>query len=404
MNNSKDHIDFWIACSGGVDSVVLVRLFKALNKNFGILHCNFKLRGNDSDKDENFVRDLADEIDVPIKVKVFDVKQYIEGNGGNTQLAARDLRYQWFEDVKSKSNARIVLGHHKDDQVETFLLQLKRGGKLKGLSSMIIYNKGYFRPLLKYTKEEVYDLAIRNGWYWTEDLSNKESDYQRNYYRNELIPNFKDENALKAQVIDLVEDFQVLLIFVEQYLVHQFDFSKDVKVSFDLWDSWPYWFKHLFISKSGISPLSVREVDRLRATEKGKYLKNDNICIWNEGDTFYIGSENKPLTSSDYEVKLISVEDVEYREGEVFLDKGKVHGQVSLRLLRRGDTFQPLGMKGKKKVSKFLKDRKVLSSQKKSYSVIVDETNRVLGIAGMCPDECFKVDENTKRVYRIKKK
>lgn len=402
MNNSKKHIDYWIACSGGLDSVVLVRLFQELNKNFGILHCNFKLRGDDSDKDENFVRDLAEKMNVSVQVKDFDIKKYIKENGGNTQLAARNLRYQWFEEVKSKSNTKIVLGHHKDDQIETFFLQLRRGGKLKGLSCMITYNNGYLRPLLKYTKEEIYDLARRNDWSWREDLSNKESNYLRNYYRNELIPVLNESLALKTQVIELVEDFQFLLLFAERYLSNQYDFSNDFKISFALWDSWPYWIKHLLISKFGMLPISVKEVDRLRSAEKGKFLKNESKTIWNEGDSFYLRKNDYPIPFSEYELELIPVKEVKYKKGEVFIDKDKVQGAVSFRVWKEGDYFQPMGMSKKKKVSKFLRDRKVPSNEKQYYPVIVDSTDKVVGVVGMCPDEFYKVDENTLRVYRIK--
>jgi tRNA(Ile)-lysidine synthase len=403
VNNLDNHIDYWIACSGGVDSVVLVRLFKELNKSFGILHCNFKLRGNASDKDEKFVRDLADEINVPVQVKNFDIQEYIKKNGGNTQLAARNLRYQWFEDVKYKSNAKIVLGHHKDDQIETFYLQLRRGGKLKGLSSMPFSHKGYIRPLLKYSKDEIYSLAKKNDWLWREDLSNQESNYLRNYYRNILIPFLSDNQVLKTQVIELVNDFQELLKFSEHYLTRKFDFSEEIKVNFTLWESWPYWLKHLLISKSGISPISVKEVDRLRSAEKGKYIKNESRSIWNEGDGFYIRIDNNPNTFSEYNIELITVKGVKFREGEVFIDKDKVQGTISLRAWKEGDSFQPIGMSRQKKVSKFLRDRKVPSSEKKNYPVIVDGSSCVIGVAEMCPDERFKVDENTKWIYVIKK-
>jgi tRNA(Ile)-lysidine synthase len=401
MNSSIDDIDYWIACSGGVDSVVLVRLFKELNKNFGILHCNFKLRDADSDKDEDFVRNLADEIDVPILVEVFDVKNYIKERGGNTQLAARILRYKWFEEVKSKSNAKIVLGHHKDDQIETFLLQLRRGGKLKGLSSMKKFMNGYLRPLLKYTKIEIYDLAGHAKWSWREDLSNQQSNYLRNFYRNELIQSFPDKEVLRTQVIHLVKDFQVILTFAERYLNTRFDFKKSISIPFVLWDSWPQWIKHLVISKSGLSPFSVNEVDRLRKTEKGKYLRNNFKSIWNEGDHFFIGSINDSVSHKEYEIELISVNEMVLKKGVVFIDKEKVHGDIFLKNWVEGDVFQPFGMRGQKKVSKFLRDRKVPTSKKSEHLVIFDELGRIVGVTGMCPDENYKVDENTKWVYRV---
>jgi tRNA(Ile)-lysidine synthase len=401
MNNSEENIAYWVACSGGVDSVVLVRLFKELGKNFGVLHCNFKLRAEDSEADENFVRELANEIGVPFKVKVFDVEEYIKKNGGNTQLAARELRYSWFEEVKTATDSKIVLGHHKDDQIETFLLQLRRGGKLKGLACMNDFTNGYLRPLLKYTKVELYDLARLNNWSWREDLSNQKSDYLRNYYRNEIIPCFPQNKLLKTQVIKLIDDFQVLLNFSENYLNTQFEFRGNITVSFDLWDSWPQWIKHLFISNSGLSPFSVHEVNRLRETEKGKYLRNKFKSIWNEGNYFFIRKTSDTVAFKEYKIELISVNDVFLKKGVVFIAKEKVQGDIFLEKWTEGDVFRPLGMSGQKKVSKFLRDRKVPSSKKINYPVILDELGRILGVAGMCPDENFKLDKNTEWVYRV---
>lgn len=402
MSSSRNHIDYWIACSGGADSVVLVRLFKELGKSFGILHCNFKLRGNDSDEDENFVRNLAAEINVPLKVKNFDVQKYIKMNGGNTQLAARNLRYEWFDEIKSKLEANIVLGHHKDDQIETFFLQLRRGGKLKGLSGMPKNRANYLRPLLDYTKGEIYNLAKINSWFWREDVSNKKSDYLRNLYRNELIPAFEDIESIKNQAIDLIEGFQSLLLLTEQYLTDQYDFSKELKVSFAKWDLMPYWMKHILLSKSELFPISVKEVERLRTSEKGKSLKTQSKAIWNEGDGFLIVNSSDKTLDFNCEIDLIRVEEVIFEEGIVFIDKDKVKGALSIRKWEKGESFYPLGMLEQKKVSKFLRDRKVDSSKKRSHFVIVDDSNQIVGVLKMCPDNRFKIDEDSSWAYRVK--
>lgn len=402
MNKLNKNIDYWVACSAGVDSVVLVRLFKALNKNFGILHCNFKLRGEASDEDESFVRSLSNEINAPLKVKVFDIPNYIKNEGGNTQLAARNLRYQWFEEIKTETNGEIVLGHHKDDQIETFFLQLKRGGKLRGLSCMSISHNGYIRPLLKYSKEDIYALAKNNAWLWREDLSNQKSDYLRNFYRNELIPILKISNINESQVVELVKDFQILLNNVEDYLTSIFDFTRNVEVHFEQWDSWPFWVKHLFASSAGIAPISVDEIDKLRRTQKGKYLSNHYRTIWNEGNCFLIKSEDKTKSNLNFEINTCSISEVSFNNGEIYIDYEKVGSQISLREWREGDKFQPLGMKGQKKVAKFLRDKKIPSSSKKNFPLVVDVKGNIVGVAGICPDERYKLDESTKWVFHIK--
>src|SRR5690554_317929 len=129
----KERPKYWVACSGGVDSVVLLQLMIAQQKEIGILHCNFHLRAESSNEDETFVRNLAAELNVPIRVKEFNTIAYGQDNRINTQLAARELRYAWFDEIIKNENVIVLLAHHYDDQMETFFLQLRRGAKIKGL-------------------------------------------------------------------------------------------------------------------------------------------------------------------------------------------------------------------------------------------------------------------------------
>lgn len=405
MNSSKNHIDYWIACSGGVDSVVLVRLFKELNKNFGILHCNFKLRRGDSEKDENFVRELADEIEVPFQVKVFDVRNYIKENGGNTQLAARNLRYQWFEEVKVKLNTKIVLGHHKDDQIETFFLQLRRGGKLRGLSCMPNSMNGYIRPLLNYSKDEIYKLARINNWSWREDSSNFRNYYKRNLYRNELIPCFENNNFDKEKVTELVADFQSVLKFTNDYLTQNFDFKSDISISFKSWNAFPEWMKHEFLRLVNCSKISSNEIARIERSQKGKYLCGNDTKIWNEGDHFKFQKQSTLREAKiEIEVKVVIFKDVVFEQDCLYLDGEKLSGKLSARYWQNGDVFQPIGMKGTKTISKFLRDKKIQSSRKRKTPVLVDENNRVLGVFGYCPDDKFKIQRTSNLIFKVKLK
>lgn len=388
---------YWVACSGGVDSVVLLHLMHELKekKDIGILHCNFHLREQSSNRDEEFVRALAEELGIPVRVKEFDTKQYSKDNRINTQLAARELRYNWFDEVIEREGGIVLLAHHYDDQLETFFLQLRRGGKVKGLSGMPVFRQGYLRPILKYSKEDLVSLAKKHNWKWQEDVSNASNDYTRNWYRNEVLPWLEKNDFPLNDVVPLVHSFQKVLTFLRTLDIPNV-------ISIADWVATPIWIKEYILSEQGLGEYSVNEIDRLVRSEKGKFIGNEYVKVWNEGRELVFVREELLSMSALVEISTHSVEEVEINTTDLFFDASKVNAPLTVRKWESGDRFQSLGMKGEKLVGKFLRDRKVAAHKKDRVQVLVNVQNEVLGIFGFGVGEKYRVDLSTEEVVWVR--
>src|SRR5210317_735101 len=184
-----------IAVSGGLDSVVLVHLCKQTHLNITLAHCNFKLRGLESDKDEAFVFDLGESLDLEVFTQSFNTVSYASKNKLSIQMAARKLRYQWFEDLCNQLEFDYILtAHHADDNLETFLINLSRGTGLEGLTGIPELNNNTVRPLLPFSRQELEAFATTNALTWREDSTNLETKYLRNKIRHEVVPVLKGIN------------------------------------------------------------------------------------------------------------------------------------------------------------------------------------------------------------------
>jgi tRNA(Ile)-lysidine synthase len=392
MTNSSK---YWIACSGGVDSVVLLHLILQLKErtDVGILHCNFHLRKESSNQDEAFVCELAKKLNVPIRVKEFDTKQYSKDNSMNTQLAARELRYNWFDEVIQNENGIVLLAHHFDDQIETFFLQLRRGGKVKGLAGMPVFKNGYLRPFLKYSKNDLIALARKYDWKWREDISNSSNDYTRNWYRNEVLSFLNSAQFPLNDVVPLMHSFQQALAFIKSLPIPDMIPISD-------WFSMPIWYKEHILSEQDLGEYAATEIDRLAQSDKNKFIGNDFSTVWNEGNELIFVKEIENEHQYGLKIELVFRDQVEMNQNDLFLAASKVEGQLTNRKWQAGDRFQPLGMKGKKSIGKFLRDRKVAAHLKEKIKVLVNEQGEILGVFGFGVNERYKVDSKTKKVMR----
>lgn len=394
MNNAPT---YWVACSGGVDSIVLLHLMlETKNKNeVGILHCNFHLREQSSNEDELFVRNLARELNVPIRVQDFDTKQYAKSHRLNTQLAARELRYNWFDQIIREEQAVVLLGHHYDDQLETFFLQLRRGGRVKGLSGMPEYRAGYLRPLLKHTKEELISLAQQHDWKWREDVTNTSNDYTRNWYRNEVLPCLQSEGFPIHEVVPLMHSFQSVLCFLKSIKIPDSILIED-------WKSYPVWIQQHILSEQGLGEYAVDEIARLTKSEKGKFIGNDHAKVWNEGDALVFVKESSQAVEYKLAISKHPTGTIKLNPSDLFLDTSKVKLPLTIRKWQAGDYFQPIGMKGLKSVGKFLRDRKVPAHQKEQVRILLDSENHILGVFGFGVDEKYRLNNSTKELFRVR--
>ena len=394
MTENKSHPEFWVACSGGIDSVVLVHLMHSIKKSIGILHCNFQLR-KEAAEDKEFVISLAKKLSIPIRTKEFLIDQEKE----NTQLAARNLRYEWFEKVKTETGAPILLAHHLDDQIETFFLQLERGGGIYGLAGMPKEHKRYIRPLLNYSKQSLITLAKQNKWEWREDLSNQKTDYQRNYYRLTVLPFLEKQGLKKNEIIELVNDFQQFLNWIEK---NKFDVKEnaDYSISIKKWEETPVILRKELLHDFKIPRLQEKEVDKLTNSIKGTSLTFKNSNIWNEGKELFFERRESPEEEKKLKVSLITKDEIDFSSGDIYVDKSKVTGNLSLRKWEKGDRFKPLGIKGSKLVSDFLTDKKV-PAHLRSKTLVIKDAEKIIAIVGFQPSEKVKIDDETAAVLKI---
>tara|TARA_R100000306_G_scaffold14130_3_gene16947 strand:+ start:3345 stop:4655 length:1311 start_codon:yes stop_codon:yes gene_type:complete len=410
-----------IACSGGVDSVVLSFLLKKSGFKIGLAHCNFSLRGKESDGDETFVVDWADRLSIPVFTETFDTKEFAKDHKLSTQMAARELRYQWFAEIlKDFEYDYIATGHHADDDLETLLINLSRGSGLQGLMGIPAINKTVIRPLLPFSRSEIVASAKENKLQWREDSSNASTDYLRNKLRHDVIPNYKNategvlQNVRKTQKFlkdsqNLIEDYMALVYKLtvtenfDGYALHinklqELPHTKAVLYQllhpFGFTD-WPI-VSELLEAQSGKQVFSathrlVKDRNVLLLTKITSEKKNDEISI------------KKGIKKIEFplQMEFNPIDKIGYVDNSViYIDKDKIQYPLKLRRWRKGDTFQPFGMKGKKKLSKFFKDEKVSLLAKEKVWLLCSNSE-IIWVIGHRADERFKVTSSTTNILKI---
>lgn len=387
---------YWIACSGGVDSVVLAHILALKNIAFGIVHCNFKLRGKASDEDALFVQNLAQELGVPCEVKILQVNPE-----ENTQLAARNKRYEWFDAIIA-AGSLVMLAQHSDDQEETFWIQLERGAGVAGLAGMPKQHNGYIRPLLSYSKKEILELAQNNNWEWREDQSNSSMKYKRNYYRLQLIPTLRKVGINNSTVNEIVANYQVLFNLLKKHFsaeTHEVLPPSSIKISD--WERYPILLRHEILRRKNIAIHFQEAITKLCQSQKGAKIKVDPYLVWNNGDTLLFSTTDSNNSLPEISVNTIPYSAVDFSKKQVFyFDSNKLKGSIRIRNWKAGDFFQPLGMKGKKSISDYLTDKKIDASEKRNIPILVDD-EKIVGVCGFAPSELVKIDEKTETIVVV---
>ncbi len=413
--------DLLLATSGGIDSMVMVDLFKKLGYNFGMLHCNFQLRGAESEADMKFVMDYGNKHMIPWSVGHFETEAYAKEMNVSIQVAARELRYDWFEEQLLEKDFDFVLtAHHADDNLETFIINLSRGTGLDGLVGIPSENEDVIRPLLIFSRQEIEEYAKANNIEWREDSSNSSDKYLRNKIRHTIIPQLKElntnflESFQKTQNYlqesqSLVDDatsfiFKIIakeiddeihfdlkrLIQLSNYKSYLYQFLKDY--GFSAWDD----IYNLVDAQSG----KVIYSDQYQLVKNRDYLILAQISEL-ENETYFIKKNqqeaNFPIKLSFKKVKEIS----NPNQNTIFVDYDKLSFPLEIRRWNNGDDFQPFGMNGKsKKVSKFFKDEK-LSILEKQNIWILSSDNQIVWIIGRRQDDRFKIEISTKNKLQI---
>ena len=412
-----------IAVSGGVDSIVLFHLCLKLKLNFFVAHCNFKLREKESDLDEKFVRDLAIKHNIKFYTKSFNTKKLSSNYNKSIQMAARELRYSWFEELSKELNVKHILtAHHLDDSLETFLINLSRGSGIDGLLGIPKVNDTVYRPLLIFKKDEILSYAKENKISWREDSSNRKQDYLRNQIRIEVLPKLKEINPnlldnfsksidrlqqSKSIIKDKIDDFIKNVSFTRDEKIY-FEINKIKKVTnidaylyellkrynFTQWDD----IRGLLDSQSGKQIISKTH-KLLKDREHLILVKNSEV----ENKTALINKSSKEVAVSLGKIKLSIAKKISKEDSDViYLDSAKLNFPLKVRNLLSGDYFYPFGMNGKKKVSKYLKDKKISIYDKDKVLILETSKNKIIWVVGMRLDDRFSVTDNTKEITKIK--
>ena len=412
-----------IAVSGGVDSIVLFHLCLKLKLNFFVAHCNFKLREKESDLDEKFVRDLAIKNNIKFYTKSFNTKKLSSNYNKSIQMVARELRYSWFEELSKELNVKHILtAHHLDDSLETFLINLSRGSGIDGLLGIPRVNDTVYRPLLIFKKDEILSYAKENKISWREDSSNRKQDYLRNQIRIEVLPKLKEINPnlldnfsksidrlqqSKSIIKDKIDDFIKNVSFTRDEKIY-FEINKIKKVTnidaylyellkrynFTQWDD----IRGLLDSQSGKQIISKTH-KLLKDREHLILVKNSEV----ENKTALINKSSKEVAVSLGKIKLSIAKKISKEDSDViYLDSAKLDFPLKVRNLLSGDYFYPFGMNGKKKVSKYLKDKKISIYDKDKVLILETSKNKIIWVVGMRLDDRFSVTDNTKEITKIK--
>jgi len=416
-----EHSKILVACSGGLDSVVLTQLLFQLKYNLAIAHCNFSLRGKESDEDAIFTENLADTLQIPFHSETFETKTFAKDHKLSTQMAARKLRYQWFQEVADNFKyAYILTAHHADDDLETFFINLSRGTGLKGLTGIPKQNENIIRPLLNFSREAILNFAKSQNLYWREDSSNAKTDYLRNKLRIDVLPKFKDvsektlQNFKKTQEHlqesqALVEDYMALIYNLVVTEIEN-GYSINIAKISELPNTEALLYELLhpfgFTAWDNVLNLIHAQTGKAVFSTSHRLLRNRNELILTEIDKIsekkeFLIKKNQQQINNPISLSLIPTEKIGHIEKTiVYVDTDKLNYPLQLRKWQEGDVFQPFGMKGKKKLSKFFKDEKVsLVAKQKTWLLCSD--NQIVWVIGQRLDDRFKITQLTKNILKI---
>jgi len=302
--NPKDKLV--LAVSGGKDSVAMAHLFSSLEYDFVIAHCNFMMRGEESDEDASFVKELSEKLNIPFFYKKFNTKKYSKENKVSIQMAARDLRYSWFDQLlKENKFNKIVTAHHKDDSIETLLLKKARKSSLEGLRGILPINGDKIRPMLCFNFDEIIEYLSKNSFEYREDSSNMSSDYQRNYIRNVILPKLeKDESQIREILLDEIKTNQENFVVLKDlsYLIKKryfYSIPNGFRLEIPWVDVFHEYQEILYELLKNFGPFNWKDVFNLLSSENGRFVNNHEFRIIKERKCLEI-SNNKKLTSKTF--------------------------------------------------------------------------------------------------------
>ena len=406
-----------LAVSGGVDSMAMIHLFAEAGFSFGVVHCNFQLRGDDSYADEALVKKVCNDQKIDFHVTRFDTAAFAQRFGLSIQLAARKLRYDYFETVRAEFNYDcIATAHHLNDSIETVLINLTRGTGVSGLTGIPVKNSFIIRPLLFAARDQIIEYAGNHKLEWREDLSNREDDYQRNFLRHHVIPRLKEINPnLEQTFAKTIERFSGAVAMTEKFLS---DFKAtscevtDMRMVINLNDlrqnQLPQVMLWELLKPNGFNYDQC--VDVLQATQSGKEFFSSTHRLTIDRHSLLLTArfpqeiaevlirEDEHQSTNGYHLLQIEKKngraEIDPSTTTAILDASKITFPLRWRKWTYGDSFLPLGMSARKKISDFLIDLKIPNPDKENITVLESE-GRIAWVVGMRISDEFKITPST---------
>ena len=415
-----------VGLSGGADSVALLGVLVRLGYPCRALHCNFHLRGDESDRDEVFARQFADSLGVPFLKVDFDTRGYAAIHQESIEMAARSLRYRWFEEQRQAFNAEaIAVAHHRDDSVETLLMNLLRGSGIRGLGGIRPRNGQVVRPLLAVSRAEIEEWLQTQGWDYVTDSSNMSDAYTRNFIRLRVLPLLEQLNPAARETIarsaaHLSAAEPLYAYTVEEARKAVFVTADSLSIEALMRYPSPETLLYEWLRPLGFSRIVVGELFESLTGLSGKQFYSATHQVLKDRDRLYIAPLQEPSAWQPIEIPVATGEltqplrlsfqlmertsdfQLERASDTAYFDVEKLPGRLTLRLPQKGDWFVPFGMRGRKKLSDFFADQK-MNRWEKLRQPLLCAGESIVWVVGRRADDRFRVGEETKMIFSVKK-
>lgn len=416
-----------LAVSGGIDSMVMLHLFRLANISFSVAHCNFSLRGDESNGDQAFVEQQCAQYSIPLHAKVFNTNAFAKENKLSIQVAARELRYGWFTELCAEHGyTKVAIAHNNDDVAETVLINLTRGTGLKGLTGIKAVNGKYIRPILFASRNEIKDFAKANSFGFREDSTNATVKYARNRIRHNVLPELSiisgtAKKSIYNTTLHLQEAWQIVdseMQRIKQRVVSEVGLTRTYSIPLLKEEAFGNFFLREDLNQLGFSAAIANQIaDNLNA-QSGKVFRIKNYQLVKDRDLLvvspiisinpeevFIDEQTHHITSPielTLERKNVANETIDKSPMVAMLDAAKLSFPLTLRPWQKGDKFSPLGMKGFKKVSDYLIDKKIPLHEKECIMVLCSN-NDIVWLVGHRIDNRFKISPTTETILKIVK-
>jgi len=416
------------AVSGGVDSMVMAYILHKLELNIIIATCNFNLRDKESDKDQQLVEQFCIKNNISFRTISFDTKKYAKEKKLSIQMAARELRYNWFlKLLKAEKADYIAIAHNLNDSIETFFINLSRGTGIKGLTGIKNKNGHIIRPLLFANRDDIYNFAQKENVPFREDATNAETKYYRNYIRHKIIPLFQElnnssfknfENTI-ANIQNVEEYYRTQITSTIDNLVIKTNSSEYIDIQTILSHNNNKLIIFEWLNPKGFNKDQINNIElSIKKGDSGKIFYSDNYKLYRESDKLLLEPlkedvnenidiviENINSKTQGYNISIINIDKdfkISNDKNTAQLDFEKIIFPLTISEWKKGDKFQPLGMNNNKLVSDFITDLKIPSRNKHNILTLKSE-EEILWIVGYRIDNRYRITENTKTILQIKK-